>query len=76
MAGSNKLVNAAIASAVAVVVGFLVVFTDIFLGTADNFGVALNDNYLPVVISNLIVAVILTPILVAAWEPMREQMGR
>lgn len=76
MRGSNQLVNAAIASAVAVVVGFAFVFTDIFLGSADNFGVALNDNYIPVVVSNLIVAVILTPILVAAWEPMRESMGR
>ncbi len=76
MRGSNRLVSAAIASAVAVVVGFLFVFTDIWLGTADSFSVALSDNYIPVVVSNLIVSVILTPILVAAWEPMRESMGR
>jgi uncharacterized membrane protein len=76
MKGSNRLVSAAIASAVAVVIGFLVVFSDIFLGTADSFGVALSDNYIPVVVSNLIVACILTPILVAAWEPMKESMGR
>ena len=76
MRGSNRLVSAAIASAVGVVVGFLFVFTDIWLGTADNFGVALSDNYIPVVVSNLIVSVILTPILVGAWEPMRESMGR
>ncbi len=76
MRGSNKLVSAAIASAFAVVIGFLFVFTDLFLGSADTFGVALSDNYLPVVVSNLIVAVILTPILVAAWEPVRESMGR
>ncbi len=76
MRGSNKLVSAAIASAVAVVIGFLFVFTDLFLGTADSFGVALSDNYIPVVVSNLIVACILTPILVAAWEPVRESMGR
>jgi energy-coupling factor transport system substrate-specific component len=76
MKGSNRLTSAVIASAVAVVIGFLVVFSDIFLGTADNFGVALSDNYIPVVIGNLIVACILTPILVAAWEPVRESMGR
>jgi energy-coupling factor transport system substrate-specific component len=76
MRDSNRLVSAAIGSAVAVVIGFLFVFTDIWLGTADNFGVALSDNYLPVVISNVIVSVILTPILVAAWEPMRASMGR
>jgi energy-coupling factor transport system substrate-specific component len=76
MQGSNRLVSAAIGSAVAVVIGFLVVFTDIWLGTADSFSVALSDNYIPVVISNVIVSVILTPILVAAWEPMRASMGR
>lgn len=76
MRGSNRLVSAAIASAVAVVIGFLFVFTDLFLGSADSFGVALSDNYIPVVVSNLIVACILTPILVAAWEPVRESMGR
>jgi energy-coupling factor transport system substrate-specific component len=74
--GSNRLISAAIASAVAVVVGFLFVFTDVFIGSADNFGVALSDNYIPVVVGNLIVACILTPILVAAWEPMRASMGR
>ena len=76
MRGGNQLVNAAIASAVAVVVGFLFVFTDLFLGTAENFGAAMADNYLPVVIANLLVAVILTPILVAAWEPIRSSIGR
>jgi uncharacterized membrane protein len=74
--GSSRLVSAALASAVAVVIGFLFVFTDLFLGTADSFGVALSDNYIPVVVSNLIVSVILTPILVAAWDPVRESMGR
>jgi hypothetical protein len=58
------------------VVGFLFVFTDIWLGSADNFSVAFNSNYLPVVIGNVIVSAILTPILVAAWEPIRESMGR
>jgi uncharacterized membrane protein len=76
MRGSNRLVSAAIASAFGVVIGFLFVFTDLWLGTADSFSVALSDNYIPVVVSNLIVSVILTPILVAAWEPMRESIGR
>ena len=76
MRGSNRLVSAAVASAVAVVVGFLFVFTDIIIGTAESFGVALSDNYIPVVVANLIVAVILTPVLVAAWEPVRASMGR
>lgn len=76
MRGQNRTLNAAIAAAVAVVVGFLFVFTDMFLGTADSFDTALNANYIPVITSNLVVAVILTPILVAAWEPIRSSMGR
>lgn len=72
----NRLVRAAVASAIAIVVGFLVVLSDIWLGTAENFTVALADNYVPVVVANLIVSVILTPILVAAWDPIRESTGR
>ena len=72
----NRLLLAAVAAALAVVIGFLFVFTDIWLGTADDVGVAFSANYLPVIISNLIAGVILTPILVAAWEPLRESMGR
>jgi hypothetical protein len=72
----NRLLLAAVAAALAVVIGFLFVFTDIWLGTADDIGVAFSANYLPVIISNLIAAVILTPILVAAWEPIRASLGR
>ena len=72
----NRLVLAAVAAGLAVIIGFLFVFTDMVLGTADSFGVALTANYLPVVIGNLLVAVILTPVLVAAWEPIRNSMGR
>ena len=75
MVGS-RIVLAAVASAVAIVIGFVFVFTDIWLGTADSFSAALNDNYLPVVLANLVVAIILTPILVAVWDPIRESMGR
>jgi energy-coupling factor transport system substrate-specific component len=72
----NRLVLAAVASGLAVIIGFLFVFTDIWLGTADDFGVAWSANYLPVAVANLIAAVILTPILVAAWDPIKESMGR
>jgi len=72
----NRLLLAAVASALAVVIGFLFVFTDIWLGTADDASVAFTANYLPVVIANLIASVILTPILVAIWDPIQESMGR
>ena len=76
MQGQSRILNAAIASAFGVVIGFLFILTDIWIGTAENLGVAMSDNYIPVVVGDLIVAVILTPILVAAWEPVRESMGR
>jgi uncharacterized membrane protein len=72
----NVLVRAAVASVIGIVIGFLVVFLDMFIGTADSFGTALTANYIPVVVGNSIVSAILTPILVAAWQPVRESLGR
>jgi energy-coupling factor transport system substrate-specific component len=72
----NKIALAAVASVIGVVIGFVAVFLDMIIGTAATFGVALTANYLPAVIGDVIVAVILTPILVAAWEPVRESLGR
>jgi hypothetical protein len=72
----NVYARSIVASVIGVVVGFLVVFLDLFIGTADSFGTALGANYLPVVVANIIVAAILTPILVAAWQPVRESLGR
>lgn len=72
----NRLALSAVAAGLAIVIGFLFVFTDIWLGTADDVSVAFTANYLPVIVSNLIAGVILTPILVAAWDPIRQSMGR
>jgi uncharacterized membrane protein len=72
----NRLVLAAVAAGLAVIIGFLFVFTDMVLGTADSFGVAFSANYLPVVIANVITGVVLTPVLVAAWEPIKDSLGR
>jgi energy-coupling factor transport system substrate-specific component len=72
----NRIVRSAVAAAVGIVVGFLLVLTDVWLGTAENIGVAMADNYIPVVVANLIVSIILVPILVAAWDPVRESIGR
>jgi len=73
--GSNKIVTAAIVAAVATIIGFGFVFTDIWVfGTAPS--AALTGSYIPVVIANVISSVILTPILVAVWGPIQEQIGR
>jgi energy-coupling factor transport system substrate-specific component len=71
----NKIVASIIASVVAVLLGFLVVALDILLLGVD-FNTFLTANYIPVVVSNLIAAVILVPILVAVWDPVRERLGR
>jgi energy-coupling factor transport system substrate-specific component len=78
MAGmvSNRILLSIVASVLAVAIGFLFVFTDMVLGTADSFNTALTANYIPVVVGNAIVAGILTPILVAAWDPIKESLGR
>jgi len=72
----NRIVLSVVAPAIAVVIGFVIIFSDVWLGTAKDFGVAFADNYGPVVIADLIVACILTPVLVTAWDPIRESMGR
>jgi energy-coupling factor transport system substrate-specific component len=72
----NRIARSAVAAVIGVVIGFLFVITDIWLGTAEDIGVAMVDNYIPVVIGNLIVSIILVPILVAAWDPVRESIGR
>jgi energy-coupling factor transport system substrate-specific component len=73
--GSNKIVIAAIVAALSTIIGFIFVFTDIWVfGTAPI--TALTGSYIPVVIANVISSVILTPILVAVWGPIQEQIGR
>jgi uncharacterized membrane protein len=71
----NRAIGGAIAAAVGVVIGFLFIFSDIRVGgsSADTL---LTTAYIPIVIADLLVACILTPILVYAWEPVKAQLGR
>jgi len=64
-----------VAGAIATVVGFLLVLTDMILQQYD-FGTVLTTEYLPVIVGDLIATVILVPILVYAWEPVKAQLGR
>jgi energy-coupling factor transport system substrate-specific component len=73
--GGNKLIGAAVVAAVATAVGLLFVFTDIWV-FGNDFNTALTGSYLWALGPDLIAAVILTPILVAAWDPIREAIGR
>jgi energy-coupling factor transport system substrate-specific component len=72
---SRRALGGAIAGAVASVVGFLFVFSDIWVG-GSSFNAIVTGSYIPVVVADVIAAVILTPILVYAWEPVKDQLGR
>jgi energy-coupling factor transport system substrate-specific component len=72
---SRRALAGAIAAIVGSVIGFLFVFSDIVVGGSD-FNTVLTGGYLPVVIADAITCAILVPILVYAWEPIKERMGR
>jgi uncharacterized membrane protein len=75
LSSGNKLIGAAIVAVVATVIGFAFVVTDIWVfGTAPE--AVLTGSYIPVVIANVLSAAILTPVLVAVWGPIQEQLGR
>ena len=71
----DRAIGGAVAGAIAVVIGFLFVFTDAILQNMD-IGTILSTLYIPVIVGDLIGTIILVPILVYAWEPVKAQLGR
>ncbi|HET9085881.1 MAG TPA: ECF transporter S component [Candidatus Limnocylindrales bacterium] len=71
----DRAIGGAVAGAIAVVIGFLFVFTDAILQGMD-VATIFTTLYLPVIIGDLIGTIILVPILVYAWEPVKAQLGR
>jgi uncharacterized membrane protein len=71
----DRAIGGAVAGSIATVVGFLLVFTDMILNKYD-FGTVLSTEYIPVIVGDLIATIILVPILVYAWEPLKAQLGR
>jgi len=76
MSGSNRAITAAVAGVVATLIGFLFIFIELITQSELGFNSILTTEYIPVIIGNSIAAAIVTPILVLAWEPLREQLGR
>ncbi|MGH2358718.1 MAG: ECF transporter S component [Candidatus Limnocylindria bacterium] len=72
----SKAVTAAIVAVIATVLGFLLVFLGLILTPEMGFNTILTTEYIPTIIANSIAAAVVTPILVLAWEPLREQIGR
>jgi energy-coupling factor transport system substrate-specific component len=71
----GRIIGAAFIAAAATLIGFLFVFTDIWV-FGNSLESALTGSYLFVIVPNLIASVILTPVLVAAWEPLKDAIGR
>jgi energy-coupling factor transport system substrate-specific component len=71
----DRAIGGAIASVVAVVIGFLFAFSDIWVG-GQSASAIFTDSYIPVIAADVITTVILVPILVYAWEPVKAQLGR
>lgn len=71
----NRAVAGAIAGSIGVLIGFLAVFYDMVKDAMD-FNAVLTTEYIPVIIGNLIATIILVPILVYAWEPVKDRLGR
>ena len=72
---SRRAIGGAIAGAVGSIIGFLFVFSDIVL-SGTSFQTQLTTAYIPVVVADVITTVILVPVLVYAWEPVKAQLGR
>jgi energy-coupling factor transport system substrate-specific component len=76
MSSGNRALMAAVAGVVGVVIGFLFIWIELITQPELGFNTILTGEYIPTVIANSIAAAIVTPILVLAWEPLREQLGR
>lgn len=74
-AGPALFIGAAAVALLATWIGFLAVILDIWI-QGISFNAFLTLNYFPVVLANSLPAVIITPLLLAAWLPLQRQIGR
>jgi energy-coupling factor transport system substrate-specific component len=76
MSGSlaRKAMGGVIVAIVAVVIGFLFAFIAVVTDQAA-VGSVLRDDYLPLMLGSGLVAVILVPVLVYAWDPLSESLA-
>jgi energy-coupling factor transport system substrate-specific component len=75
-ATGQRALWAAVAGVIATVIGFIVIFLGLVVTPEMDFNAILTTEYIPVIVANSIAAAIVTPILVFAWEPLRDQLGR
>jgi hypothetical protein len=65
-----------VAALIGTAVGFLFIWIELIIQPELGAETILWAEYVPAVVSNCIFAAILTPILVLAWTPFSERLGR
>jgi uncharacterized membrane protein len=73
--GTRRYIGAAIAAAVGTIVGMFFVMTDVWY-QGQSAETVFSTGYIPAITTNLIAVIIITPILVAIWDPLSRQLGR
>src|SRR5262245_30077109 len=71
----DRAIGGAIGGAIATVIGFLFTFTDVIIQAGNTVG-ASTSLYTTVIATDLLATVILVPVLVYVWEPLKGQLGR
>ncbi len=71
----DRAIGGAVAGVIATVIGFLFTFTDLVIQSGNTVG-GVTTFYGTVVVADVIATVILVPILVYAWEPVKDRLGR
>jgi energy-coupling factor transport system substrate-specific component len=71
---TRRAAVAAVAGFAGVVVGMLFIFIELRIQPQLGFEYILTQEYIPTVIANSIAAIVVTPILVLAWDPLAEQL--
>jgi energy-coupling factor transport system substrate-specific component len=72
----DRAIGGAVAGAIATVIGFLFTYTDVVLQSGTVTVGSATSLYITVIVADVIASVILVPILVYAWEPVKAQLGR
>ena len=72
---TTRIIGVAGIAAIATAIGFLFVLTNILV-FGNSLEAAITGSYGFVIVPNLIAAVIVTPLLAAAWEPLKDAIGR
>ena len=71
----DRAIGGAVAGVIATLIGFLFTFSDLIIQAGQVTLGGVTSFYITVVVADIIATVILVPILVYAWEPVKAQLG-